>query len=324
MALSVVIPVRNDRDGLTALLRQIGDWDCFDRIIIVDDASDQDLSPDSLPIAPDLRARIQYLRLDQRRGAGHARNIGLDRVQTSHLIFFDSDDLFAPDFPPLVRCAAGSEFDFLIFRHDDSRMIAAGGGGSFPQDESFWAAIGAIPEPRPLTPVQATLLCRLANYPWNKIYRTAFLRDNGIRCTETMVHNDIELHWASFLQARNIWASAAVGAVHVVAPDGARLTNQRSADRLCAFDTLARVARLIDTLSADRICRFGPPFFRFARDLQDWIADNLDAAHHPRMQVLARQLYLDHLHPDLMVLIAQDDPALAQRITRTIICEPPA
>lgn len=318
MDLSLVIPVWNDRDGLVRLLQQVGPWELFGRIIIVDDASDEDLSPDFLPIPSELKSRIRYLRVDEQRGAGHARNLGLDLVETSHVIFFDSDDLFTEDFVSVARSAEGRDFDFLIFRHNDSRLISTGQTGSFPTEEGYWTSIGAMPEPQMLGPAQAAILCRIANYPWNKIYRTAFLRDNQIRCTETMVHNDIELHWASFLHAQRILCSSVIGATHFVAGDGNRLTNRRNADRLQAFDTLGRLARLIRSLPGDQICHFASPFFCFARNLQDWIGRNLDDAHHPDMLARARAFYLEHLNRDLMVLIAYDDPALARRINKTI------
>lgn len=318
MELSLVIPVWNDRDGVIRLLQQIGEWDCFSQIIIVDDASDEELSPDNLPGAQGLRDRISHLRIPDQRGAGHARNAGLDLVQGDHVIFFDSDDLFSNDFVPLVRLASGHDFDFLIFRHNDSRMTDIGQTGTFPNEEGYWTAIEATPQPRLLGPSQAAILCRLANYPWNKIYRTAFLRDNRIRCTETMVHNDIELHWASFLRAQRIFCSSMIGAEHVVSSDGNRLTNRRSAARLEAFDTLGRLARQINTLPGEAVCRFGPPFFRFARDLQDWIGGNIDEIHQPLLQSHARGFYLDHLNADLMTLIACRDPGLALRISRTV------
>lgn len=320
MELSLVIPVWNDRDGLIRLLQRVEQWDCFSQIIVVDDASDpdHDLTPDHLPVAQELRARIRYLRISERRGAGHARNSGLDLVTTSHVIFFDSDDLFTDDFVSLAERASGLDFDFLIFRHDDSRMIASGKSGSFPAEEGYWTAVDATSEPQLLTRAQAVVLCRVANYPWNKIYRTGFLRDQRIRCTEVMVHNDIALHWTSFLLARRIFCSSMIGAVHFVAHGGGRLTNRRGAERLQAFDTLGDVARRIRSLPVGDICRFAPPFFHFARSLQDWIGRNLDDIHHPEMQARAKALYLDHLDRDLMVLIAHDDPALAGRINRTI------
>lgn len=106
MDLSLVIPVWNDLAGLDQLLNQVAETDLFSEVVIVDNASDEALGPDNLPAAAALADKIIWLRSDQRRGAGHARNMALDRVTGDHVIFFDSDDLFAEDFSRIVAYAA--------------------------------------------------------------------------------------------------------------------------------------------------------------------------------------------------------------------------
>ena len=320
MELSLVIPVWNDPTGLDRLLRQVAELGLFAEVIVVDDASDEPLGPDVLPAAAALADRIVWLRSDHQRGAGHARNMGLDRASGSHVIFFDSDDLFAVDFPVIAAHAAAEAepFDFLIFRHDDSRMLDMGGRGTFPEEEKYWRSVGATNEPTELTSAHAAMLCQLSAYPWNKIYRTSFLRDNSIRCTETMVHNDVELHWSSFVTARRILACALTGATHFVQDGGGRLTNRRSADRLDVFRTFENVMpRIAAGAEHDRLS-FLLPFVRFTSNLIAWVSRNIDDDHHPELLARAQRYFLTSLDRRLMTIIAYADPELAQKINRFV------
>ena len=318
MELSLVIPVWNDRAGLGRLLDQVRHLGIFHEVIVFDDASDEELSADTLPGAADLSDRITWLRGDRRRGAGHGRNAGLARARGSHVVFFDSDDLFGEDFPRIAAEARDLDFDFLIFRHNDSRMVAAGGSGSFPQEEEYWRAVGAAPAPGPLGPEGAALLCRLAAYPWNKIYRTDFLRRNRIGCTEIMVHNDIELHWSGFIAADRILCSSLIGAEHAVAEGGTRLTNRRGAERLEVFQAFDRVAARLRSAPGMGANRFFHPFMRFACDLLPWIGGNIDEEHLPELRARARRFLLTGIDRDLMTLLAYREPELARRINRII------
>ena len=222
MTLSLVIPVRNDPEGLTRLLAQVAELALFDAVLVCDDASDPPCRPADLGF-DEAALGITYLRSEEQRGAGHARNMGLDAVQTDHVLFFDSDDLLAP---PLVTLwqdlqTQAAPFDFCLFRHVDSRERALGRPGPMEADQRLWQGCGLLGEtPQEVGPDQAVQIVQIAAYPWNKIYRTGFLRDENIRCTEIPVHNDIELHWSGFLKARRILASGALCCEHFVGRAG--------------------------------------------------------------------------------------------------------
>ncbi len=321
MELSLVVPVWNDLPGLDRLLKQVAGFGLFHEVVVVDDASDVPPGPDTVPSAQALADRITWLRSNVRRGAGHARNMGLGRVRGSHVIFFDSDDLFSPGFPRIAAHAAAETlpFDFLIFRHDDSRMLDAGGQGTFPGEEKLWHTVGATDEPAQLGLKNSAVLCRLSAYPWNKIYRTGFLRHNRIRCTEIMVHNDVELHWNSFVAARRILTCGLPGATHFVHDSGERLTNRRSADRLEVFRALENVMRRIADRPDYRSLAFLQPFTGFSCDLVNWIGRNIETAHHPELRTRAQRYFLSSLDRRLMTLVAYADPALARKINRLVL-----
>lgn len=324
--LSLVIPVWNDYDNLNRLLDQISKFDIFFEVIISDDGSDKPLDPNHLPAAAALADKIRWIRSDRRRGAGHARNIALEEVKGSHVIFFDSDDIFGCEFEKIVSAAKGfcesrsageHPFDFLIFRHDDSRF-RNDGGGSFQTEENYWRNAGIRSELTELTLDQSVELVRISAYPWNKIYRIDFLREKSIRCTETIVHNDIELHWISFIEANTILSTTMVGAIHFVSEDGVRLTNRKGYERLEVFRALEPPIKRILSRADLKHITYLIPFIKFSRDLLVWVGTNIDQKYRSDVANLAKVYYLKNLDRSAMLFISYTDMDLAESIMNTL------
>lgn len=324
ISLSVVIPVWNDPDGLTRLLRQLLALPGIARIIISDDASDSPVTPETLDLPEAARdPRLVWLYSDTRRGAGHARNAGLDRVRTRHVLFFDSDDLLLPGFSDLLddlSDPALGPFDFCLFRHVDSRRRAAGDPAPLAGDQRHWDAIDVPEAPTRLEPAAAARICRISAYPWNKIYRTAFLREQEIRCTEIMVHNDLELHWLSFLRARRVLASSRLCSEHFVHEAGTRLTNRSGAERLEVFRALEAVQADISD-NADLAALYGGAATEFYLNLFRWIDGMLRRDLRRPFHRKARLFLRRALSLPVFVLVATSDPALARRLNR-FLAEP--
>lgn len=318
MSLALVIPARNDQQNFDRLLMQARGMGIFDQIVIVDDASDPPMRAAGDIICP-RHCPVTVLRRDVPGGAGAARNLGQTMVQTEHMIFFDSDDLFTPEFAPLWRSLEGRDFDFCLMRYQDSERDHFGGWGQNPHDEACWRR--AMTGPGLLTEARGATLWALAgagNFPWNKIYRTAFLRDNALGCTETLVHNDIELHWTSFLAARRVLVSPRIGALHVVRPQGKRLTNMSGETRLQMFQALTPAAKAL--WQAGNMPAIHA-FLLFAAGLLTWgermIDTNLRAEFHRRKRAFLRAL----LTPDIHETLIEADPVLALQLSLHIAPE---
>ena len=88
-----IIPHHNCPDLLNRCLNSIPERIDIQIIVVDDDSSD-----DQKPIECG-RADIEYIYIskDKSRGAGRARNIGLERAKGKWIIFSDSDDLFSKD-----------------------------------------------------------------------------------------------------------------------------------------------------------------------------------------------------------------------------------
>jgi hypothetical protein len=282
--LALVIPVWNDAAGLARLLDQARGLGCFAQIVVVDDGSDTPVDPGP---------GVTLLRHPTPLGGGAARNAGLARVERAHVLFFDADDLLTAELLWLLADLAGAGvFDFCLFKHADSRVGAEPRWGQPDWDEGFWQrsghAVGALAE---AGPEACAHLVQTANYPWNKIYRTGFLRDHGIGCAETQVHQDIPLHWLGFLAARRVLVSDRICAWHHIAAEGGRLTNRRGAERLQVFDALTPVARA---------AAGAPPALRaalasFVPGLIDWIEGRIEPALIPDLRAAEAAWMAEHM-----------------------------
>ncbi|MDJ0820333.1 MAG: glycosyltransferase [Paracoccaceae bacterium] len=312
MSLALAIPVKDDHASLAQLLRQARRMGIFDQVVIVDDGSDPAIDLDAGRFGPH-RLPLTVLRNDTAQGPGPARNRALDQISTEYLVYIDSDDRFAPDFPQIWRDAAATGCDLCLFRHHDTRQERIGRWGQMPQDDGLWQRAGlGTTRLTPVTDSARAYLAETANYPWNKIYRTDFLRQHGLGCGATLVHEDIPLHWMAMLKADRVLASSRVGVVHRVAPGGTRLTNRRGAERLEVFDVLrAVIAQLMANRSPHDLV---PSFLRFASGLFEWIRLQLDPALAGRYRAALRGFLIDSLTPALEAELARRDPVLAQRL----------
>lgn len=305
--LALAIPVHDDAAALARLLECAERLAIFDQVVICDDGSPAPVTRDLAP--PALRPRIEILRNDSPRGAGQARNRTLGAVACSHLMFFDSDDLPGAELAPLWHGLSGETFDFCLFRHHDTRSELHGGWGQMPGDDRLWRRAGMGGRALAGITGQARLaLAETANYPWNKIYRTGFLRAHGLGCVETEVHEDVELHWRSFLYARRILASDRIAATHVVRAGGSRLSNRRDAARLAAFASFSKVA---DEIAAAPDPGLQVAYLRFIAGLSTWMRAHLDPALHDRLDADMRTFLRRHVTRDVLAALAGGDPSLA-------------
>ncbi len=303
MTLTVVIPSHNDTPDLLRLLRDLRTLRCAAQIVVVDDASDVALEHASLCAASGLEDVI-LLRQKSARGAGAARNLALPHVTSPLLLFLDADDQPTRSLPWLLQDLEDQNFDFCLFQHHDTRMEADGLFGQMPFDQRFWTAAKLLPGALvPVTPFAAAQLVQTANYPWNKIYRTDFLRRHGIGCSEIPVHNDIELHWRSFLNSDRVLASDHIAVIHHVQNTGQRLTNRRGPERLEVFKPLIKLQQEIETGGHDLYIR---PFWTFSIGLLRWIRDNLDADLKDRLKAQTQHFIHAHAPPGWQDRLFQD------------------
>lgn len=319
--LAVVIPVWNLPDDLKALLRQIAATGLFSQIVISDDGSEMSCDPRDLGLQDELAGiDVIYLRSDLQRGAGHARNLGLDAVTAGNVIFFDADDRFSDALPEIFQqhLDAGCP-DFTMFRHSDTRVEETENRrGTFESEESIWRQVLGSDPVRMLSLRERADLVMISAYPWNKIYRTSFLRQNGITCSETPVHNDIRLHWLSFLKAKDVQISRDIGALHVIGDRGHHLTARSGSERLCIGGIIHDLTVQLRSTPGSQIMM--QSFIQFVDKICMWNLRQVEPALVPAFRQLTVEAYLGFT-PAEFRMFATRQPARAEQVVQFLMSE---
>jgi CRISPR system Cascade subunit CasB len=157
--------------------------------IVVDDCS-----PDACgSIIRDIAARdsrVVYIRHDQNRGCGAARNTALDHARGEFVGSVDSDDYLAPTtFEATVRRCLSDRSDIAVFSGLD--YIEA--DGNLQRRRLY----DLDRFPSTLTMNQDALLSLFPSFPL-KIYRRELLERYGVRFPEHLYHEDDEFYWKLF------------------------------------------------------------------------------------------------------------------------------
>ncbi|MFE1249726.1 glycosyltransferase [Streptomyces sp. NPDC058741] len=145
-------------------------------VVAVDDCS----ADGSADVLGRLAAAEPRLRVIRRRansgGCGTPRNTGLDAVTSPYVMFLDSDDVLPPGAADaLLDAARGAQAEVaggLCVRRE------LPSGREVPWQPRLYALHAAVPHPAGRPRLVHDTLCV------NKLYRTAFLREHGIRFPE--------------------------------------------------------------------------------------------------------------------------------------------
>lgn len=183
--LSIIVPVYNAETVLPQTIGNIILQTVFDRfgeeaaeIILVDDAS-TDQTPALLQdVHRQYPNRTKILTLPENRGAGGARNAGMEKAAGAYIGFTDSDDLIDPSFYETLLEEAGKEDLDLV----DSPIFQESTGEAFlTTPYEFHGRV---------TGEMRSKLLSNVGFPVTKLYRASLLKENSIRFRERTVTED--------------------------------------------------------------------------------------------------------------------------------------
>lgn len=198
---SVIIPVYNTEKYLRQCLDTVIAQTLKEiEIICIDDGS----TDRSLEILHEYQERDNRIIIltQQNKGGGAARNAGLKIAQGKYLLFLDSDDFFEKDM--LEKSYDKSEenvADIVIFAtksysEKKGRLLHAVTGipiNGLPKTPTF--DYTALPD---------QIFTAFRRVPWNKFYRTEFVRSNNLQFQELFIANDIQFICLSLVMAKRI------------------------------------------------------------------------------------------------------------------------
>ena len=198
--ISVIMPVYNIHSYLPETIESLRNQSFKDfEVICVDDGS-CDGSPELIGKVMVEDPRFSLI-CQKNAGAGAARNRGILNARGQYTIFLDSDDLFSPDLlEKLYLTAVETQADIVAchFSRFDQQ-------GEEKQQEGFYAKW--LPAGKTVFSYRdcPDHIMRIINpVPWNKLYRSEFIRENHLRFEEISSTNDITFASVSVAAAERI------------------------------------------------------------------------------------------------------------------------
>lgn len=175
---SFIIPHHNTPDLLQRCIDSIPERDDI-QIIVVDDNSDEGKKP---KIVRD-DVQIYLLNSDQSKGAGRARNIGIEKAKGKWLLFADSDDFFSEEMYEIISEYSNSSYDMIMFKANsvDSETL-------LPSDRD--AGINGSIDSYLNGLISAQVASLRVHSPWCRMISKNFVINNNLKFDEVIASND--------------------------------------------------------------------------------------------------------------------------------------
>lgn len=206
--LSVIMPVYRAQEYLEESIRSVLSQTFGDlELILVDDCS-PDCSGRLCDEAAKRDGRVRVLHLPENRGAGRARNAGIEAARGRYLAFMDADDTMDGDIYEKA-CAAlkGEKRDMAVWGiteeyFDREGRLAYTNVISLPDEDCDTAA----KVHRTVIRLEEKLLF---GYQWNHLYRAEMVRKHKIRFEESIIYED---YFFNLEAARHVRSMAVLSA----------------------------------------------------------------------------------------------------------------
>lgn len=176
---SFIIPHHNTPDLLQRLIDSIPQREDIE-IIVVDDNSDEEKK------ANITRGDVRTIYIDKEhtRGAGRARNVGMDAAKGKWLLFADADDFYKPNFIDILDEYKDDSIEMLFYNIDsvDSDTMKPNKRSSIHNIliEQYDGSIEASGN-----------ILYFGYAPWRRMLLSEFVKSHGIRFEEAVRGNDM-------------------------------------------------------------------------------------------------------------------------------------
>ncbi len=192
---SFIIPHKNCPDLLQRCVDSIPERDDV-QVIVVDDNSEEGKKPSLKD-----RKNLQVILLDttQSKGAGRARNVGLEHAEGKWLLFADCDDFYNKGFLDILDKYKEEDLNAVYFDATsvDSKTLE-------PCPKRLRKLNDMVREGLQSEEAFFKLRC-FYNSPWAKMTRKSFVEEHGISFEETINGNDIMFsHYVGYLAKQTI------------------------------------------------------------------------------------------------------------------------
>ena len=235
--ISVIVPVHNSASSLQKCVDSITSQELRDiEVLLVDDGS-KDKSGE---ICDRLSAQDNRIRVFHtvNLGPASARNTGIDNATGEYLAFCDDDDFMDPGALSFMYDSIGRHDILccgLIFDYEGKKQRPV-----FPECKVLTAEA-----------LQQLKARNLLDTMCNKLYRAAFIRDNGIRLPNGELYEDTEFNLRLLLSGADMVFSRKCF-YHYVQKRGSSITRRFNQDKLVLMKQRANgLRRLEEKLGGD-------------------------------------------------------------------------
>lgn len=192
---SIIIPHKNIPHLLQRCLDSIPYREDTQIIVVDDDSDPQIVDFENFPGVN--RAQVETYFTKDGRGAGYARNIGLQHAKGKWILFSDADDLFTEYIDDLLEKYVNSNYDIIYFK---IKSIDCESG----LPSSRGDIVNAIIQ-KAINTKNWDILRYQRLEPWAKIMSHKLIKLNNITFDETIAANDLMFSVKSATVARNIF-----------------------------------------------------------------------------------------------------------------------
>lgn len=199
---SVVVPVHNAEPFLTECLDSIAAQTLRDfEVILVDDGS-TDGSRAILNSYVESDSRFRVIAGPAQGRAGLARNCGLRLVTSEFTVFWDADDVFNPTFLEKLSNRARHDNSDLVITNFETFGVDVARLERSPH--TLQTDLLPVKQPFSATECGAALFSFSHGVVWATLYRTGFIRREGIEFQDTQRFNDVLFRTLALATAQRI------------------------------------------------------------------------------------------------------------------------
>lgn len=193
---SIVIPHHNIPDLLKRCLCSIPQREDIQVIVIDDNSSIENLEKVK-NIEKDF-SHVSFIYDSRGKGAGAARNLGLEKAKGKWILFVDSDDFLTEDAFSIIDQYKSTDYDIIYFK---IKSVYSDNLTPSEREKEFSASVDELKSDKD----KLTFWLKYKfTEPWSKLIRLSLLRENNIQFQESFVANDYYFSVASGYFARNI------------------------------------------------------------------------------------------------------------------------
>ncbi|MBO5289018.1 MAG: glycosyltransferase family 2 protein [Spirochaetales bacterium] len=281
--ISIIIPVYNAEEYLYECLDSLINQTMKNtEIICIDDGS----TDNSYEILSEYAAKDnRFIILQQEnKGAGAARNKGMEIAKGEFLAFLDADDFFEHDMLEItLNKIEKTQADFVIFnsnQFDDKTKQFVDSDwfviyDFFPNEETF-----------NYSQISGNIFKSIVGWAWDKLYRTSFVKKHNLKFQEQRTTNDaLFVFSALFLASKISLLKNDKKLVHHRINNSFSLENTRSKSWMCFYNMLIALKERL--FKENKFNELEHDFINYALHFSIW---NLNTLKEPIYSLLKEKL----------------------------------